>query len=164
MLVVGFAAPFNVTSARLWPDGRRGPMVIARGAFRSALAVRDVRLRINHNRQLDVARLSDGTFSVWESPSGLMFSLHTQHAVGACVLGHVLRGGYSGVSVGFLEATSLVHEVQDALVFIEMDVVEISLVSRHVAPQFRETWVRAMTLSDLQRWDEREWRRAIDAL
>src|SRR5262249_44551252 len=128
-----------------------------------ALAVRDVRLRINHGR-LDVARLADGAFSVWESPSGLMFSIRAQHAVGACVLDHVLRGSCSGGSVGYIEATSLVYEVQGARVFVEMDVVEISLLSRHMAPQFSETWVKAMTLSDLRRWDEREWRQVIDAL
>lgn len=116
----GHAAVFESDSRPL-PDGRGGKFVerIMRGAFRRALAAPDldVVLLVNHSHDQILARTSNGTLRMSETPKGLAIEADVAPTSWAADLRVLLeRGDISAMSFGFDVANDRWYQGADGTV------------------------------------------------
>jgi hypothetical protein len=103
--IIGYGAPFNVESIIRVPGGVSFREKILPGAFRNVLTS-DARCLFNHDKNMPLGRVSNGTLRLSEDSRGLRYEVDVNPADTAAVnvAARVQRGDVSGSSFGFLVA------------------------------------------------------------
>lgn len=152
--ISGHAAVFESDSRPL-PDGRGGKFVerIMRGAFRRALAAPglDVVLLVNHSHDQILARTSNGTLRMVETPKGLAIEADVAPTSWAADLRILLeRGDMSAMSFGFDVAKDRWYQSPDGTVRRDIsDVATLWDVSVVSMPAYPDTDV-ALRAADVE--------------
>lgn len=147
-VVEGYAALYEVPSQPLWELGNKRE-IIQRGAFKRAVEEHDdVRLLINHDPNLVIARTKANTLTLTEDEIGLFFSaeLATRTYESDLVIS-MQRGDINQNSFGF-EIDEQAWEVRNGEEISVVKALHLSDVSIVTYPAYVETFSQVRALSD----------------